>query len=62
MAKIFFDILRSLFQRGGTAIERYGAFSNEVTEGRSSVRVEEERNERGGWIVNNWCRQEGRED
>jgi len=27
-----------------------------VTEGRSNVRVEEERVERGGWIVNSWRR------
>ena len=45
----------SLFQRGGTAtvMERLENFSDEVTEGQSSVRVEEERVERGGWIVNN---------
>ena len=41
----------SLFQRGGTAtMERLENLSDEVTEGRSSVRVDEER---GGWIVNN---------
>ena len=28
-------------------------FSDEVTEGRSSVRVDEDQVERGGWIVNN---------
>ena len=33
-------------------VERLGNFSDEVTEGWSSVRVEEERVERGGWIVN----------
>ena len=45
----------SLFQRGGTAtaIERLENLSDEVTEGRSSVRVDEDRVERGGWIVNN---------
>ena len=53
------DICRSaggsLFQRGGTAIamERFANFSDEVTEGRSSVREEEERVGRSGWIVNN---------
>src|SRR6218665_1084544 len=35
-----------------TAIERLENLSDEVTEGRSSVRVDEERVERGGWIVN----------
>jgi len=34
------------------AMERSANFSDEVTEGRSSVGVEEERDERGGWIVN----------
>ena len=34
-------------------MERLENFSDEVTEGRSSVRVDEERVERGGWIVNN---------
>ena len=45
----------SLFQRGGTAtpMERLENLSDEVTEGRSSVRVDEDRVERGGWIVNN---------
>jgi len=33
-------------------MERSANFSDVVTEGRSSVRVEEERIERGGWIVN----------
>ena len=53
------DICRStggsLFQRGGTAMamERFANLSDEVTEGRSSVRVEEERVERRGWTVNN---------
>ena len=44
-----------LFQRGGTATAMEGLenFSDEVTEGRSSVIVDEERVERGGWIVNN---------
>jgi len=44
----------SLFQRGGTAmaVERLANFNDEVTEGRSSIRVEEERVERGGWIEN----------
>ena len=42
----------SLFQRGGTAmvIERSANLSDEVTEGRRSVRAEEERVEREGWI------------
>jgi len=34
-------------------MERLDNLSDEVTEGRSSVRVDEERVERGGWIVNN---------
>ena len=44
----------SLFQRGGTAMamERSANFSDEVIEGRSSVRAEEERVKREGWIVN----------
>jgi len=33
-------------------IERSVNLSDEVTEGRSSVRAEEERVEREGWIVN----------
>jgi len=33
-------------------MERSANFSDEVTEGRSSVKVEEERVEREGWIVN----------
>ena len=36
-----------------TAMERLENLSDEVTEGRSSVRVDEDRVERGGWIVNN---------
>src|SRR6218665_4029122 len=36
-----------------TAMERFEYLSDEMTEGRSSVRVEEERVERGGCIVNN---------
>ena len=35
------------------AMERFANFSDEVTEGRSSVREEEERVGRSGWIVNN---------
>ena len=44
----------SLFQRGGTsmAMERSANFSDEVTEGWSSVRAEEERVEQEDWIVN----------
>ena len=34
------------------AMERSANFSDEVTEGRSSVSAEEERVEREGWIVN----------
>jgi len=34
------------------AIERSANLSDEVTEGWSSVRAEEERVEREGWIVN----------
>src|SRR6218665_3541704 len=42
----------SLFQRGGTAMamERSANFSDEVTDGRSSVMAEEERVERDVWI------------
>ena len=36
-----------------TAMERLKNLSDEVTEGRSSVRVDEDRVERGGWMVNN---------
>ena len=35
------------------AMERFANFSDEVTEGRRSVRAEEERVERSGWTVNN---------
>jgi len=44
----------SLFKRGGTAMamKRSANLSDDVTEGRSSVRAEEERVEREGWIVN----------
>ena len=44
----------SLFQRGeaAMAMQRLANFSDEVTEGRSHVRVEEERVEREDWIVN----------
>jgi len=35
------------------AMERLENLSDEMTEGRSSVRVKGERVERGGWIVNN---------
>ena len=40
------------FKRGGTAMtmERSANYSDEVTEGRNSVRAEEERVEREGWI------------
>jgi len=43
-----------LFKRDKTAMamERLSNFNDEVTEGWSSVRVEEEWAERGGWIVN----------
>jgi len=34
------------------AMERSANFSDKVTEGRSSVRAEEERVEREDWIVN----------
>ena len=53
------DICRStggsLFQRGGTAMamERFANLSDEVTEGRSCLSVEDERVERRGWTVNN---------
>ena len=33
-------------------MERLKNLSDEVTEGQSNVRAEEERVERGGWIVN----------
>jgi len=35
-----------------TAMERLANFSDEVTEGRSSVMAEEDRVEREGWIMN----------
>src|SRR6218665_59663 len=48
---------RSLFQRGGTAtaMERLESLSDAVTEGRStsSVRVDGDRVERGGWMADN---------
>ena len=34
------------------AMERLEKLSDEVTEGQSSVRVDEDRVERGGWMVN----------
>jgi len=34
-------------------MERLENLSDEATEGRSSIRVDEDRVERGGWIVNN---------
>ena len=45
----------SLFPRGGTAkaMERLENLSDEVTEGRSSARVDEDGVERGGWMMNN---------
>ena len=44
----------SLFQRGGTAtaMERFANLNDEVTGGRRSFRLEEERVERSGWTVN----------
>jgi len=53
MGQIFFAM--SLFQRGGiaTAMELLENLSDEVTEGRRSVRVDEDRVEGGGWMVNN---------
>ena len=44
-----------LFQRDGTAMamERFANVSDEVTGGRRSVRLEEERVERSGRTVNN---------
>ena len=58
MGQIFVAILAGVCSKeGGTmaiamAMERLENLSDEVTEGRSNVRVEEERVERGGWIVN----------
>ena len=51
---IFVAILAGVCFKEGTAMamERLDNFSDEVTEGRSSARVEEERVERCGWIVN----------
>jgi len=43
-------------------MERLSNFRDDVTEGRSSVSLEEELVERGGWIVNSWLRSEGWED
>jgi len=34
------------------AMERLANLSDKVTEGRSSIRVEEEQVQQGGWIVN----------
>ena len=47
-------MLGGFFQGGGTAMamERLENLSDEVTEGPSSEKVEEERVERSGWIVN----------
>src|SRR6218665_3294286 len=39
-------------RRDSYAMERLENLSDEVTEGRSSVRVDEDRVERGGWMVN----------
>ena len=56
MIQIFVAMLAGVCSRETgqlyTAIERLENLSDEVTEGRSSVRVDEERVERGGWIVN----------
>ena len=47
MGQIFVAML------GGVCPERRDSYGEEVTERRSSVRVDEDRVERGGWIVNN---------
>ena len=54
-SEVFRSACGSLFQRGGTAMamERFANFSDEVMGGRSSVMEDEERVERGGWMVNN---------
>jgi len=50
MGQIFVAILAGVCSTEGAAMamERFENLSDEVTEGRSNVRVEE----RGGWIVN----------
>ena len=54
MGQIFVSILVAVCSRGRTAMamKRLENFSDEVTEGRRNVRVEKERVEREGWIVN----------
>jgi len=38
------------------AMDQFENLSDEVTEGRSTVKVEEEQFGRGGWTVNSWRR------
>ena len=53
---LFVAILAEVCSKEGgqlcMAMERLENLSDEVTEGRSNVRVEESQVERGGWIVN----------
>jgi len=54
MAQIFDLILAGVYSKEADSYS-YGAIDNfleELTEGQSNVRVEEERVERGGWIMN----------
>jgi len=54
MGQIFVAMLAGVCSKDEVAMvmELLTNFSDEGTEGRSSVEVEEERMERGGWIVN----------
>lgn len=58
MGHICVTMLWEICSKGGTAIaiDRLANFSDEETEGRSNVSMEEERVARRGWIVNSWWR------
>ena len=67
MGQIFVAMLGEFVPKGADsckplAMERLANFSDEVKEEWSSVRVEEERVERSGLIVNSLRMKEGRED
>ena len=56
MIQIFVAMLGGVCSREAGQLRLWSDWKisvTEVTEGRSSVRVDEERVERGGWIVNN---------
>ena len=55
MGQTFVAMLAGVCSReaGSYAMERLENLSDEVTEGLSSVRVDEDQVERGGWMVNN---------